>query len=158
MAQVDVLLDELRPRVGQTFTLAELAGAYRDATAGCPRCSSARRARARRDARARRGRGVPPLRSRRDRLHAVSRPPPTEDAPRPVGCPGCRAAGLAVVFAVGIALGQALDDSSAPSGTQTSVRTLAPATPSSQTVTVTVTTTGVWKSLERKQQLWVDSS
>jgi hypothetical protein len=31
MAQVDVLIDELNRRVGQTFTLAELAAAYRDA-------------------------------------------------------------------------------------------------------------------------------
>jgi hypothetical protein len=31
MAQVDVMLDELNRRVGQTFTLAELAVAYRDA-------------------------------------------------------------------------------------------------------------------------------
>jgi hypothetical protein len=31
MAQVDVLLDELNRRVGQTFTLEELAEAYRDA-------------------------------------------------------------------------------------------------------------------------------
>jgi hypothetical protein len=42
--------------------------------------------------------------------------------------------------AVGIALGQALDDSSAPSGTETSVRTLEPGTQSVETVTVTVTT------------------
>jgi hypothetical protein len=52
-----------------------------------------------------------------------------------------RAAGLLVVFAVGIAVGQTLDDSSAPSGTQTSIRTLAPGTLSSETVTVTVSTT-----------------
>jgi hypothetical protein len=45
------------------------------------------------------------------------------------------------VFAFGIALGQTLDDSSAPSGTQTSVRTLAPVTLSAETVTVTVATT-----------------
>jgi hypothetical protein len=31
LAQVDVVLDELNRRVGQTFTLAELAGAYHDA-------------------------------------------------------------------------------------------------------------------------------
>jgi hypothetical protein len=31
MAQVDVVLEELNRRVGQTFTLAELAAAYRDA-------------------------------------------------------------------------------------------------------------------------------
>ncbi|HEY7149691.1 MAG TPA: hypothetical protein VH420_09630 [Gaiellaceae bacterium] len=51
-----------------------------------------------------------------------------------------RAAGLLIVFVVGIAFGQTLDDSSAPSGTQTSVRTLAPVTLSAETVTVTVTT------------------
>ena len=37
---------------------------------------------------------------------------------------------LAIVLAIGIALGQALDDSSAPSGTETSVRTLEPGTQS----------------------------
>ena len=31
LAQVEVLLDELNRRVGQSFTLAELAGAYQDA-------------------------------------------------------------------------------------------------------------------------------
>jgi len=31
LAQVDVLLDELKRRVGQTFTLSELARAYQDA-------------------------------------------------------------------------------------------------------------------------------
>jgi hypothetical protein len=51
-----------------------------------------------------------------------------------------RAVVVAIVFAVGIALGQAFDDSSAPSGTETSVRTLEPGTQSVQTVTVTVTT------------------
>ena len=51
-----------------------------------------------------------------------------------------RAAGLLIVFAIGIALGQSLDDSSAPTGTQTSVRTLEPVTLSAETVTVTVTT------------------
>jgi hypothetical protein len=51
-----------------------------------------------------------------------------------------RVAGLLVVFAVGIALGQALDDASPPAETQTSVRTLEPGTLSAETVTVTVTT------------------
>jgi hypothetical protein len=60
---------------------------------------------------------------------------------RPVARLLLRAAGLLVVFAVGIAVGQTLDDSSAPSGTQTSIRTLAPGTLSSETVTVTVSTT-----------------
>ena len=31
LAQVEIVLDELNRRVGQTFTLAELADAYRDA-------------------------------------------------------------------------------------------------------------------------------
>jgi hypothetical protein len=52
-----------------------------------------------------------------------------------------RAALLLIVFAIGLALGQTLDDSSAPTGTQTSVRTLEPVTLSAETVTVTVTTT-----------------
>ena len=52
-----------------------------------------------------------------------------------------RVLALAVVLAIGIAFGQALDDSSAPSGTETSVRTLEPGTQSVPTVTVTVATT-----------------
>jgi hypothetical protein len=59
---------------------------------------------------------------------------------RRVGPWALRAAALVIAFAVGIALGQALDDSSAPSGTETSVRTLEPGTQSVETVTVTVTT------------------
>lgn len=51
-----------------------------------------------------------------------------------------RVAALLVVFAVGLALGQALDDSSPPAGTRTSVRTLAPVTLIPDPVTVTVTT------------------
>jgi len=47
---------------------------------------------------------------------------------------------LLIIFAAGLALGQALDDSSAPAGTRTSVRTLVPGTLSPETVTVTVTT------------------
>ena len=60
---------------------------------------------------------------------------------RPVSRWLLRAAGLLVVFAIGIAVGQTLDDSSAPAGTQTSVRTLAPETLTTATVTVTVATT-----------------
>ena len=60
---------------------------------------------------------------------------------RPVSRWFLRAAGLLVVFAIGIAVGQTLDDSSPPSGTQTSVRTLAPETLTAETVTVTVATT-----------------
>jgi hypothetical protein len=51
-----------------------------------------------------------------------------------------RLAGLVVVFAVGVAVGQAMDDASPPGGTNTSIRTLEPATLSAETVTVTVTT------------------
>lgn len=68
------------------------------------------------------------------------RPPVRKRRPR-YGFWAFRAAGLLVVFAIGIALGQALDDSSAPGGTQTSVRTLAPVRLTGDTVTVTVTTT-----------------
>ncbi len=50
-------------------------------------------------------------------------------------------AGLAVVFAVGLALGQSLDDNPAPGRTQTSVRTLKPLGLPPAVVTVTVTTT-----------------
>jgi hypothetical protein len=45
-----------------------------------------------------------------------------------------------IIFGVGLALGQALDDSSPPAGTQTSIRTLVPGSLSSETVTVTVAT------------------
>ena len=47
---------------------------------------------------------------------------------------------LLVVFGVGVAVGQAMDDASPPAGTNTSIRTLEPATLSAETVTVTVTT------------------
>jgi hypothetical protein len=69
----------------------------------------------------------------------MSRPRPRRRR-RHVGRWFFRAAGILVVFAIGIAIGQSFDDSSAPSGTQTSVRTLEPATLSAGTVTVTVTT------------------
>ena len=55
----------------------------------------------------------------------------------PYGVWALHAAGLLIVLAVGIALGQALDDSSPQSGTNTSIRTLVPAR---ETVTVTVPT------------------
>lgn len=53
------------------------------------------------------------------------------------------ALGLAVVFLMGIALGQALDDGPEPGGITTSVRTLTPLPqqPPTRTVTVTVTVT-----------------
>ncbi|HEU5066553.1 MAG TPA: hypothetical protein VFT86_11895 [Gaiellaceae bacterium] len=50
-----------------------------------------------------------------------------------------RVAAFLVVFAVGVAIGQAMDDASPPAGTNTSIRTLEPATLTAETVTVTVT-------------------
>ena len=60
---------------------------------------------------------------------------------RRAGTWALRIAALLVLFAIGVAVGQAMDDASPPSGTNTSVRTLEPATLSAETVTVTVTTT-----------------
>ena len=51
-----------------------------------------------------------------------------------------RVAALVVVFAVGVAIGQAMDDAAPPAGTNTSIRTLEPVTLSAETITVTVTT------------------
>jgi hypothetical protein len=67
------------------------------------------------------------------------RPRPQKDRRR-LGTWALRCALLLIVFGVGLALGQALDDSSPPAGTQTSVRTLVPGTLSPGTVTVTVAT------------------
>lgn len=68
------------------------------------------------------------------------RPRPEKDRRRRLGPWALRSAVLLVVFAAGLALGQALDDSSPPAGTRTSVRTLVPGTLSPETITVTVTT------------------
>jgi len=59
---------------------------------------------------------------------------------RPLGTWAVRIAALVVVFVIGVAIGQAMDDASPPAGTNTSIRTLEPATLSAETVTVTVTT------------------
>jgi hypothetical protein len=67
------------------------------------------------------------------------RPRPRRDRRR-VGRWVLRAVALLVVFAVGVAIGQAMDDASPPEGTNTSIRTLEPATLSAETITVTVTT------------------
>jgi hypothetical protein len=48
--------------------------------------------------------------------------------------------GAAVVFAIGVALGQAIEENRGDGDTQTSIRTLAPETLPAETVTVTVTT------------------
>ncbi len=68
------------------------------------------------------------------------RPRPRNDRRR-LGIWALRCAVLVVVFGVGVALGQAFDDSSPPPGTRTSVRTLVPGTLSPETVTVTVVAT-----------------
>ena len=60
---------------------------------------------------------------------------------RRAGTWALRIVALLVLFAIGVAVGQAMDDASPPSGTNTSIRTLEPATLSAETVTVTVTTT-----------------
>ncbi len=76
MADVDTVRDDLRRRVGQTFTIDELARVYHDADAwmrdvvSSPARPSARR-----------GGGVPPPRARRDGLHAVTAAP--RPRPRP---------------------------------------------------------------------------
>ncbi len=68
------------------------------------------------------------------------RPRQQRERRRRLGTWAIRGAVLLIVFVAGLALGQALDDSSPPAGTQTSVRTLVPGTLSAETVTVTVTT------------------
>jgi hypothetical protein len=60
---------------------------------------------------------------------------------RRLGTWALRIAAVLLLFAIGIAIGQAMDDASAPTGTDTLVRTLEPGTLSAETVTVTVTTT-----------------
>jgi hypothetical protein len=47
--------------------------------------------------------------------------------------------GAMIVFALGVALGQALEENRGDGETQTSIRTLQPETLPAQTVTVTVT-------------------
>jgi hypothetical protein len=59
---------------------------------------------------------------------------------RRAGTWALRIVALLGLFAIGVAVGQAMDDASPPSGTNTSIRTLEPATLSAETVTVTVTT------------------
>jgi len=66
--------------------------------------------------------------------------PQKDDRRRRLKTWALRSAAVLVVFAAGVALGQALDDSSPPAGTRTSVRTLVPATLDAETVTVTVET------------------
>ena len=107
-------------------------------TAGCSTCSA-------------RARRRPDLALVQDAaFHSMPAAPSTtrHEAPAAAGpAPASGARGRSesrrslVLFAVGVALGQALDDASPPAGTSTSVRTLEPGTLSAETVTVTVTTT-----------------
>ena len=69
---------------------------------------------------------------------------PARERPKPrrsVARTALLVAAFVLVFLVGIALGQALDDSPEPNGVTTSVRTLTPLpqAPPARTVTVTVT-------------------
>jgi drug/metabolite transporter (DMT)-like permease len=67
------------------------------------------------------------------------RPPQRRRSSRLIGL---AIGGAVLVFLVGIAFGQALDDNSAPGGTQTMIRTLKPLQlPPAARETVTVTTT-----------------
>ena len=51
---------------------------------------------------------------------------------------GLPVVGAVIVFALGVALGQALEENRGDGGTQTSIRTLRPETLPAETVTVTV--------------------
>ena len=81
--------------------------------------------------------------ARRDRLPAVSERPRPSAGPRGgrLRRPLLAAALGALLFAAGIAVGQALHDNPVPGGTQTRVRTLRPLPlpPARRTVTVTST-------------------
>jgi hypothetical protein len=59
---------------------------------------------------------------------------------RRLGIWALRVAAVLVVFGVGLALGQSLDDASPPTETSTSVRRIVPASVATETITVTVTT------------------
>jgi hypothetical protein len=65
--------------------------------------------------------------------------PPRRKSRRRLGIWALRVAAVLVVFGVGLALGQSLDDASPPTETSTSVRTIVPASVSTETITVTVT-------------------
>ena len=105
MAQVDVLVNALRQRVGQVFTLDELAESYDGADDWARACSTTPTRGAAGAERAGHGRRrrVPPLRPRRDGLPAVRRVV-------------LIVVGAVLVFAVGIAVGEALHDNPKPGG------------------------------------------
>ena len=138
LAEVDLVLEQLRRRVGQTFTLRRARLGLRRVRplgAGGDDRGRARAglARAHDD---RPGRRLPPLLARRDRLQAVSAVPAAAQEELD---PPPRRSGLVLlvlVFAVGIALGQALEDNPQPGSTITQDQTLT-LPPESATVTVT---------------------
>ena len=112
--QVDLVVAALRKRVGQNFTLAELADAYDGADDWARSCSTTPTPRRRRRPSRARSRTL-----RSTSMRAARRTTTREARPPPAG-------GLVIVFVVGIALGEALHDNSTPGGTQTLVRTLNP--------------------------------
>ena len=132
------IADELRRRIGRVFTLEELAAEYGRAerlghaarSPSCRRRRTGRRGLSRRDRRR-----LPPLRARRARLRALSSAPhrhrgaagaAAAEAARAACALWIAALVLVVVFAAGLALGQALHDNPLAGGTQTLVRTLKP--------------------------------
>ena len=134
--QVEAVTEELRKRIGQTFTLAEGCACLRGRRPLGPR--GRRRARAvpelAAEPGARRGCRLPPVCPRRRRLQALSTRPgrPSRQARRrrarrhrAVRLALGLALGL-VVFGLGVALGEALHDNPKPGGRQTVVRTLRP--------------------------------
>ena len=133
-AQHDAILEELRRRVGTTFTLAELAVRVRRLGALAARGGRGARRVEGMGANGQPGgrRCVPHLQPSGAGLHAVTSEPPAANrrrAPRRSRLwPRVLAVvvGAAVLFALGVALGLALDDRPVPGGTQTFVRTLEP--------------------------------
>ncbi len=149
--ELEAVTDELRKRLGSTFTLEELSTEYRQADAWA-RAVVAERALAARlagDALDRRGRGVLHLLPRRARLRAVAR---CSSDPVEIGAPGRDAARsssgrsssrllLLLAFVFGMAFARTLDEQSDEGGVVTNERTLTPLpqNPPARTVTVTVT-------------------
>ena len=131
--QREIVLDELRRRVGTTFTLAELVAAYAasehwvreviEERAPLEGLGPHRQPLGRRR--------VPRLQHAGAGLRAVTidpLPPARRRAARRRLWPRVVAlvVGAAILFALGVALGLALDDRPVPGGTQTYVRTLQP--------------------------------
>ena len=108
-AQVDVVIAGLRKRVGQIFTLDELAGAYDGADEWAR--DAARR---RRPGGERRATSPAPSRMRRSTPTPAGRRTTARDDPPRDPPPRGICAGLLLAFVVGMAFGQALGDDSTP--------------------------------------------